>query len=345
MTSPACDLTVIVAAYNEEPIIAENVRRIAHELGSRPGLDWEIVCVNDGSTDRTGPIIENLARDDNRIGFIHHPRNFGQGRAIRTGFERCRGRIIVTMDADLSYGPEYIFLLYDALNHKNADIVLASPYMKGGSVKNVPYYRYFLSRLGNLYLAKMSHYSISTSTCVVRAYRRGVLETLALTSDGMELQLEILMKASLMGFRVFEIPASLRWADEKKDQAGCARVSKMHILRTIRLYLLMGWLSKPAFLFIIISLLLMAVGAYFTVNSTIIFAGLLSNYVHTGFVPAISRSLKELVSVYYYGIFLASVFILFGFLTFAFSLILLQNKLYFEELYRLVQDVNKSKET
>ena len=190
MSNQPRKLTVVVAAYDEEPIIARNLQRIVEELAGREGWDWELICVNDGSGDRTGELMDQFATGKCRVRVLHHRRNFGQGRALRTAFDACKGDVIVTLDADLSYGPEYIFRLTEALDEKNVEIALASAYAKGGLVRNVPFYRRFLSRVGNRYLARMSHYRISTSTCVVRAYRREVIDAIYLTSDGMELQLE-----------------------------------------------------------------------------------------------------------------------------------------------------------
>jgi glycosyltransferase involved in cell wall biosynthesis len=279
--------------------------------------------------------MDEFASENRRVRIIHHRRNFGQGRALRTAFKQCRGEIIVTLDADLSYGIENIYKLADALQNNSVEIALASPYTKGGSVRNVPFFRRFLSRYGNLYLAKMSNYTISTSTCVVRAYRKEVIENIFLTSDGMELQLEILMKASLMGFRVCEIPAHLRWPENKADTTFAHRESKMRIQRTIGLTLLMGWLGRPAKIFIVLSLILIFMGLWLTKNTVQKFIAFLIKFWDEGIVLAISHSLREVVNDYYYGLFFACILLLSGFLIFVFSLLMLQNKYYFEELYKL----------
>jgi dolichol-phosphate mannosyltransferase len=339
---PNPELSVVIAAYNEEPVITRNLRHIVDELSKRPNVLWEMICVDDGSTDNTRKLIDDFASANPRVRVFHHRRNFGQGRALRTAFDQCQGEVIVTLDADLSYGPEYIFRLMDALRDKNVEIALASAYAKGGMVRNVPFYRHFLSRYGNFYLAKMSRYPISTSTSVVRAYRREVIDTLDLTSDGMELQLEILMKAYLMGFRVCEVPARLEWTDAKADKAVFGRVSKMRILRTIRLYLLMGWLQRPAYIFIILSWLLIIPGTYMAVTVALVTFKILKQKIPLGLSQALHVTLKELVTDYYQSIVFSAAFLVIGILIFAFSLILLQNKFYFEELYRLGQNFRKS---
>jgi glycosyltransferase involved in cell wall biosynthesis len=335
MPDKKIDISIAVAAYNEEPVIAKNLRWIVSELSSRPDTEWEIICINDGSSDHTGAVMDEFAAENRRVRILHHRRNFGQGRALRTAFDQCQGEIIVTLDADLSYGLENIYKLVDALQDNNVEIALASPHTKGGSVRNVPFFRRFLSRCGNLYLAKMSNYAISTSTCVVRAYRREVIDGMFLTSDGMELQLEILMKASIMGFRVCEIPARLEWPEDKADTASNHRESKMRIQRAIGLTLLMGWLGRPAKIFIVLSIILVCMGVWLAKNTVQKFFIFLGEFWDEGIVLAISHSLREVVNDYYYGLFFACILLLSGFLIFAFSLLMLQNKYYFEELYKL----------
>jgi glycosyltransferase involved in cell wall biosynthesis len=312
--------------------------RIVEELSGRPGADWELLLVDDGSTDRTGEIMEEFARGRERVRVLHHRRNFGQGRALRTAFDQARGETIVTLDADLSYGPEYIFRLADALETHNVEIALASPYAAGGTVRNVPFYRHFLSRVGNLYLARMSHYRVSTSTCVVRAYRREVLDALSLTSDGMELQLEILMKAAMLNFRACEVPAELAWDTAKAKDADIRRVSKMRILRTIRLYLMLGWLQRPALLFVVVGLLLVVPGAYMALALLVRLLQGIGRHVGEGASQAVSSALEDVFRQHTYSLAFCGAFLLIGFQLLIFAMVLLQNKFYFEELFRLGQN-------
>src|SRR5512133_881186 len=161
MLNSPVDLTVIVAAYNESAIITKNVGLIIDELNTRPNLKWELICVNDGSSDNTGELLEDIKKNNPNVIVIQHRRNFGQGRALRNAFDISRGQIIITLDADLSYHTDYIYKLFDTINNTKSDIALASAYMDGGSVKNVPFIRHFLSRSSNIYLAKITGQQIS----------------------------------------------------------------------------------------------------------------------------------------------------------------------------------------
>ena len=322
--SELCPLSVVVAAYNEQAVIEENLRRIVEELESHGPAGWELICVDDGSADRTAELMTTFAADRPAVRVLRHRRNYGQGRALRTAFAVCRGEVIVTLDADLSYGPQYIGQLCEALEAENVEIALASAYAPGGSVANVPALRLFLSRYGNRYLSRTSPYGVSTSTCVVRAYRREVIERLELTSDGMELQLEILMKAAMLNFRVTEIPARLAWAEQKADEARGQRRSKMRILRTIRDYLMMGWLARPAAGMLTLGALLAVVGLVLLADLPVRLVGL-----------ALGADWPLGPHAWRYACGGAG--LLFGVQLFATGLLAMQNKHYFEELYRLGQ--------
>jgi glycosyltransferase involved in cell wall biosynthesis len=331
------DLSVIVAAYNEEMVIADNARKIIAYMEANAITTWELVLVDDGSSDATWGAIEKLAREDQRVITARHRRNYGQGRALRSGYEISSGDVIVTLDADLSYGPEYIQKLTAALETEKADIAIASAYMKGGAVINVPFMRRILSKWGNRYLSRMSMYDIATSTCVVRAYRREVFEEVFLTSDGMEMQLEILMKSAMAGFKAVEIPADLVWSAAKSPKSSTKRFSKMRILRSIKLYLMIGWLSKPAYFFILASMSMILPGVYmalWAVYRVLLLFG--SNYLDgVGLRWSISYALSLDFTRNIYSYMISGALIIIGLQMLSFALLAIQNKFYFEELYKI----------
>lgn len=327
-------LSVIIAAYNESCVIAANVQKVLSFLASTT-WSWELICVNDGSRDDTGTLLDIAAENEPKLVVLHHRRNFGQGQALRTGFAFAQGEIIVTLDADLSYGPEHIALLVNALEKApEVEIALASAYMKGGKAINVPFYRYFLSRVGNWYLGRMFDYSLSTSTCVVRAYRREVLSALRLNHSGMEMQLEVLAKAAVQGFNVIEVPAVLCWEKEKAAEASFRRTSKMRILRSIRMYLMLGWLAKPAFILFFLSFLFLLPGMYMAGALCYRFFEKVALLAGMGMSQRISEGFSLVFAEHTYTIVFCSIFVFLGLQMFIFSLLFLQAKYYNEELYR-----------
>jgi len=227
--SDRVDLSVIAPMYNEEENVAETARRVRDALAAFPG-SWELLMVDDGSTDGSRARAEAAAADDARVRVVGYTPNAGRGRALRAGFAATRGDVVVTVDFDLSYEPSHILRLWEALRREPApDIVLASAYMPGGSSEGVPGGRLMASKAGNWLLRLAWPKRIYTSTCIVRGYRRAALERLALTSDGKEIHLEILSQAFDGGLRVEEIPGHLRARKLGKSKARLGRAIASHL--------------------------------------------------------------------------------------------------------------------
>lgn len=238
--------------FNEAENVRATVARVEEVLSAFEG-EYEIVAVNDGSTDRTLDLLRELALQNQNLRVVSYPRNVGRGKALRTGFREARGDLVVTIDADLSYDPKYILDLFRVLeNEKDIDLVLASPYMPGGGVQDVPTFRLLVSKLGNKILRLAMPNRIYTSTGIFRAYRRKVLDSLELESDGKEIHLEILSKAIALGFRVKEVPAVL--TGRKKGR------SKFKLRKTAVSHLIFSAFEKPMIVFGVLGLLTVGVG-------------------------------------------------------------------------------------
>ncbi len=201
-----------------------------------------MIPVNDGSTDRTLWVLQEMAKKDPSIRVASYPNNIGRGKALRVGFAMARGDIVVSIDADLSYDPRYILDFVRVLEEEeDVDVVLASPYMKGGETEDVPLLRFLVSRVGNMVLSFSLPGRFKTVTCIFRGYRREILESLELESTGKEIHLEILSKVLALGFRVKEIPATLK--GRKKGE------SKFRFRGTAISHLMFSILQKPMIVF------------------------------------------------------------------------------------------------
>lgn len=222
-------LTVVAPMFNEEESVAETVRRVREALADFPG-SWELLMVDDGSTDGSRAAAEAEALKDPRVRVVGYVPNAGRGRALRTGFAAARGEIAVTVDFDLSYEPSHILRMHEALAAEGSpDIVLVSAYMPGGTSEGVPWKRLVASKAGNWLLRLAWPKRIRTSTCIVRGYRRAALEKLNLTSDGKEIHLEILSQAFDKGLRVEEIPGHLRARTRGKSKARLGQAIASHL--------------------------------------------------------------------------------------------------------------------
>jgi len=246
------DLSVIIPMFNEAENSESTLNRVEEALASFKGT-YEIIAVNDGSFDNTLEILNKLAEQDGKLKIVSYPKNIGRGMALRKGFQESKGEMVVSIDADLSYDPHYIIDLVGALkSDQDIDFVLASPYMPGGGVKNVPWLRLWISKLGNRILRFAMPNRIYTSTGIFRAYRRKVIDSLELESDGKEIHLEILSKALALGYRVKESPAIL--TSRKRGK------SKFKFKKTAMSHLDFSAFEKPMIIFGFIGLLTLAIG-------------------------------------------------------------------------------------
>ena len=237
-------VSLIVPAFNEDSILKENLERLHDYMSSLlPDEDWEIIVVDDGSKDRSGLLAEEFAKLHRNVSVQHHVRNYGLGRALRTGFAAARGEVVIPVDVDLSYSPEHIGALLKARTQTSADLVLLSPYMLAGSVSNVPFIRLLFSRSANRCLSFANGANLRTFTGMVRLYSSKLLSKLPpLSSDGMEINLEVLHKALLSGARVKEIPAHLDWEHRIQPakpglKLTFPRLSGRRLCRQVRLVL------------------------------------------------------------------------------------------------------------
>ncbi len=241
-------ISVIIPMYNEEENAPDTIARVERLL-RETGEPYEIIPVNDGSTDRTLEILDELASHNPHVRVVSYWKNGGRGKAIRYGFKAARGRYIATIDADLSYDPEYIVQMAGVLDQESdIDVVLVSPYMEGGRTEGVPRNRLFVSRMGNKVLQLAMPEKIHTLTCIVRCYRNEVISSLDLESDGKEIHLEILSKLLAMGFHVREIPAVLTSRKKGASKFAFKSTAVSHLLFTIfeRPTLLFGFLGVLA---------------------------------------------------------------------------------------------------
>ncbi|MHC5060295.1 MAG: glycosyltransferase family 2 protein [Planctomycetota bacterium] len=239
-------LSVITPMYNEEPTIGDCVARFIDVLKSFDDT-WELILVNDGSTDNTLSIISTLAEDDHRVRIVSYEQNRGRGYALRTGFKHCRGRYVATVESDLTWGNDIVSRLYRQLLDSDADIVIASPYTKGGKLENVPFKRALLSWLGNRILRVTVSSDITMLSGMTRGYKGDFIRSLPLSEDRKEIHLEIVSKGSMLDCNFSEIPATLRWAPRQKGKPK--RKSKFKMAKLVRSHLLFGFNEAPILLF------------------------------------------------------------------------------------------------
>ena len=211
MANPnGCELSVVTPMYNEADRIQEDIGKIIESL-KRLNINYEYILVDDGSTDDSYIKAKAVLADLPQCRIIHYKRNRGRGFALRKGLSNARGKYIITTESDLSWGVEIIGKLYTELIETGSDMVVASVYLPGGGLENVPVFRRLLSRYGNKFMRLAFGGNLTMLSGMTRGYKRELIQLLHLEEDGKEIHLEIIMKAQLKNFHITEIPAVIRW--------------------------------------------------------------------------------------------------------------------------------------
>ena len=171
-------LSIVIPVYNEQETLEELYRRLTTAL-DKLGKTYEIILTNDGSKDRSSEILQELhRRRPSQIRVIEFNGNFGQHMAIMAGFERVRGEIVITMDADLQNPPEEIYKLVEPMEAGH-DVVNTHPL---GRQDN--WWRLFVSRAHNKLRAwMMPKLVMKDEGCMLRAYRRNIVDLMAATGE------------------------------------------------------------------------------------------------------------------------------------------------------------------
>ncbi len=330
-------VTLVLPVYNEAALLADNLALILAHLNTLTQYDFEVLLVNDGSSDGSASIAEACAHDDGRVRVLHHPRNFGVGQAMKLGIANSRGDYVITMDIDLSYDVNHIEQLLEAAQRTRARIVLASPFLKGGAVRNVPALRRILSVLGNRFLSFFVRGRFSTLTCMVRLYDGPFVRALRSRAMGMDSMPETLYKSMVLRASIEEIPARLDWGVQA--QYG-ARQSSMRVVNHVRSTIMSGFIFRP-FLFMTIPGLLLG-----------LFAAWLNFWMFAHFFDALaqlrlddpqatwSAAVAQAYASYPHTFVLALFATLLAVQLMGLGLLALQNKRYFEELYYLGADTH-----
>lgn len=170
------DISVLVPALNEEESLDELNERLTKVLSSMD-RSWEIIYVNDGSTDRTEEMIEGYRKTDQRIKVIEFERNFGQHMALFAAFERAAGKVIVTIDADLQNPPEEIPRLVEKAD-EGYDVVATCRRGRQDSI-----FRRWPSWIVNKITSRLVGAKLRDYGCMLRAYSRQVIDSINLCQE------------------------------------------------------------------------------------------------------------------------------------------------------------------
>jgi len=249
---PAIDLSVVLPVYNE----ADSLPKLIPELSAvlrEMGRPYEIVAVDDGSSDDSVAVLGHLQADEPGLRIVEFRRNFGQTAAFAAGFDYSRGAVIVTMDADGQNDPADIPRLLEVLEEGDYDLV--SGWRKD---RKEPFLtRKLPSMVANWLIANASDISLHDRGCSLKALRRDLVEQMRLYG---ELHRFIPEMASLIGVRVAEVPVNDRPRETGESKYGALTRTPRVLLDLLTVSFLLSYSKRPMQLFGTVGLLSGGVG-------------------------------------------------------------------------------------
>ena len=251
------DLSIVISLFNEEESLPELVSWI-EQVMTREGYSYEIIMVDDGSTDRSWTIVSELAQKNPAIRGISFRRNYGKSAALYHGFAAATGRVVVTMDADLQDSPDEIPELYRMVTEEGWDIVSGWKKKRFDNkfTKNIP------SKLYNWTARKVTGIKLHDMNCGLKAYRGEVVKNIEVYGE-MHRYIPYLAKNAGFG-RITEKPVQHQKRKYGVSKFGLERFVN-GLLDLISLWFLSKFGKKPMHFFGFTGILMFLVGAVLTI--------------------------------------------------------------------------------
>lgn len=232
-------LSLFLPVYNEEENLSNQQRKITEAM-ERLGLSYEVIYVDDGSTDGSLDLLRHIAEADHRVRVISFRRNYGQTAAMAAGIDASRGEVLIPMDADLQNDPDDIGRLLAKLN-EGYDVV--SGWRKDRQDAFLT--RVLPSRFANWLISTIGGVPLHDYGCSLKAYRRDVLKEVQLYG---EMHRFIPIYANWAGGRVAEIPVAHYPRTAGKSKYGLSRTIKV-VFDLVTIKFMQSYLTKPLYIF------------------------------------------------------------------------------------------------
>ena len=199
-------VSIVIPVYNERDLLPRIIERV-ESVALPGGLRRQIIIVDDCSTDGTTELLHHISHSRPDLVVHFHHTNRGKGAALRTGFARATGDIVLVQDADLEYDPSDYTQLLEPFMDDRADVVYGSRFI--GHTHRVLYYWHclgnrFLTMLSNIF----SNLNLTDMECCYKAFRREVIRHVALNENRFGFEPEVTAKIAKMRLRIYEVPVS-----------------------------------------------------------------------------------------------------------------------------------------
>jgi dolichol-phosphate mannosyltransferase len=214
------NLSVVIPAHNEAAVIEPTLRGLIEQLGPE-AIDYEIIVVDDASTDGTGSVVARVAEQEPRVRVVRNEAPNGFGFAVRKGLDAFKGDAVVIVMADGSDDPRDAVLYYRVLE-AGYDCAFGSRFMPGAVVRDYPRLKLLINRVVNAGIRALFRHGYNDTTNAFKAYRREVIDNLRpLLSHHFNMTVELPLKAITRGFSYAIVPTS--WTNR------AAGVSKLQL--------------------------------------------------------------------------------------------------------------------
>ncbi len=231
-------LSIVIPARDEQESVGATVRHLNLELKLH-GVPHEIVAVDDGSTDRTWPVLQELQKEIPEVSPVQNTGEHGFGRAVICGLDHSQGDAVVIMMADESDDCRDVVRYWQKLKEGN-DCVFGSRFIKGGGVIDYPRVKLFFNRLANFFIRALFGFKLNDTTNAFKAYRRTVIDGCRpLIAPHFNLTVELPLKAIVRGYTWTVIP--ITWRNRR---AGTAKLKIKEMGSRYLFICLYVWLEK-----------------------------------------------------------------------------------------------------
>jgi glycosyltransferase involved in cell wall biosynthesis len=199
---PAC-LSIVVPVYNE----AQTLREVVRKVLAVPCL-LEVVIVDDGSTDGTSEVAQQLAEMHPQVRTIRHSTNRGKTAALRTGFALTRGEIVIVQDADLEYDPGEIHGVIRPILQGHADVVFGSRFLVRRAARVLYFYHFLANKFLTFLSNALTNLNMTDIETGYKAFRGDIIRNMVIVSSGFGFEVEVTAKVAKLGGAIYEVPIS-----------------------------------------------------------------------------------------------------------------------------------------
>ncbi len=224
------NISVIIPAYNEERTIAQVLDQVLEKVNNL----GEVIIIDDGSKDNTSKISREYEASNPLVHYHLQPRNMGKTEALKEGFRRSTGDIVIVQDADLEYDPAEINDVVAPIQEGKADVVLGSRFLVRRTSRSV-YFRHFMANKFITFLSNvLTDLNLTDVETCYKAFRGEIIRSMIITSSGFGFEVEVVAKVAKLKCRVYEVPISYygrSYEEGKKIGAGDGIMALWYILK------------------------------------------------------------------------------------------------------------------